>query len=135
MATDLNGDGFPDLAVTASTDRLVVRIINKGTPAVAGPTFNQPSTAYATGVEPIALASADINRDGFQDLVVVNKVNETVTVYLGYGDGTAVASETYPVGNAPQSVAVGDFNGDGWPDLAVANSGDDTVTILRNRGS
>ena len=110
-------------------------IINKGASAVASTTFNQPSTPYATGLQPIALAAGDINRDGFQDLAVVNKGNDTVTVFLGYGDGTAVASETYPVGAVPQSVAIGDFNGDGWPDLAVANSGDDTVTILRNRGS
>ena len=135
VAADLNGDGFPDLAVTAATDRHLVPLINKGMPASSGSTFNQPSTPYSTGVEPIALAAADVNRDGFQDLAVVNKGDNTITVFLGYGDGTAVASETYPVGNAPQSVAVGDFNGDDWPDLAVANSGDDTVTILRNRGS
>jgi hypothetical protein len=135
VATDLNGDGFPDLAVTAATARHVVMIINRGASAVAGTTFNQPSTPYATGVQPIALAAANINRDGFQDLAVVNQGDNTVTVFLGYGDGTVVASETYPVGSAPQSVAVGDFNGDGWPDLAVANSGDDTVTILRNRGT
>jgi hypothetical protein len=135
VATDLNGDGFPDLAVTAATARHVVMIINRVASAVAGTTFNQPSTPYATGVQPIALAAANINRDGFQDLAVVNQGDNTVTVFLGYGDGTVVASETYPVGSAPQSVAVGDFNGDGWPDLAVANSGDDTVTILRNRGT
>ncbi|MBI3608336.1 MAG: VCBS repeat-containing protein [Nitrospirae bacterium] len=135
VATDLNGDGFPDLAVTTATGRQLVLVINKGTSATSGSTFNPPSTTYATGAQPIALAAADINHDGFQDLAVVNKGDNTVTVFLGYGDGTVVASETYPVGNAPLSVAVGDFNGDGWPDLAVANSGDDTVTILRNRGS
>ncbi len=136
VATDLNGDGFPDLAVTAATARHLVMIINKGASAVAGTTFNLPSpTTYATGVQPIALAATDINGDGFQDFAVVNQGDNTVTVFLGYGDGTAVASETYLVGATPQSVAAGDFNGDGWPDLAVANSGDDTVTILRNRGS
>ena len=135
VATDLNGDGFSDLAVTTATGRQLVLVINKGTSATSGSTFNPPTTTYATGVQPIALAAADINRDGFQDLAVVNQGDNTVTVFLGYGDGTAVASETYPVGTAPQSVAVGDFNGDGSPDLAVANSGDDTVTILRNRGS
>jgi len=133
-ATDLNGDGFPDLAVTTATGRQLVLVINKGTSATPGSTFNPPTTTYSTGVQPIALAAADINRDGFQDLAVVNRGDNTVTVFLGYGNGTAVVSETYSVGNAPQSVAVGDFNGDSCPDLAVANSGDDTVSILRNRG-
>jgi hypothetical protein len=80
------------------------------------------------------VAAGDVNQDQLDDLVVVNRLDETLVVYLGHGDGTLTVSETYPVGSVPQSVAVGDFNGDSFPDIAVANSGDDTVSILRNRG-
>jgi len=135
VAVDLNGDPFLDLAVTAAVDNTLTFILNKGASGAPGAHFQVPSQPYATGAGPIALTAADVNGDQFQDLVVVNRDADTVMVFLGYGDGTAVASETYPVGHAPQSVAVGDFNGDDRPDLAVANSGDDTVTILRNRGS
>ena len=134
VAADLNGDGFLDLAVTAGSGNTLTVILNKGTPTAPGPHFEAPSLPYTTGAVPIALASADVNGDQFKDLVVVNRDANSVTVFLGNGDGTAVLSETYPVGSAPQSVAVGDFNGDSWPDIAVANSGDDTVSILRNRG-
>ena len=133
VAVDLNGDPFLDLAVTAANNTLTF-ILNKGTPNVSGLHFHDPSQSYTTGAVPIALASADVNGDHLQDLVIVNRGDNTVSVFLGHGDGTAVLSETCAVGNAPQAVAVGDFNGDSWPDLAVANSGDDTVTILRNRG-
>jgi hypothetical protein len=131
-ATDLNLDGFPDLAVTTISGGLVV-IINKGVPGGVA-TFNPPGTPYPTGAEPVAVAAGDINQDQLEDLVVVNRPDETLVVYLGHGDGTLTVSETYAVGAAPQAVAVGDFNGDSFPDLAVANSGDDTVSILRNRG-
>jgi hypothetical protein len=133
VATDLNGDGFLDLAATTASNNRLTVLLNRGT--AAGLQFEVQTQFSATGALPIAVVAADLNNDGFQDLAVVNATAETVSIYLGQGDGTAVASETYPVGNAPQSVAVGDFNGDDWPDLAVANSGDDTVTILRNRGS
>ncbi len=134
VAVDLNGDGFLDLAVTAAVDNTLTFILNKGAPTAPAPHFQDPSQPYATGAVPIALTAADVNGDQLQDLVVVNRDADSVTVFLGNGDGTAVLSETYPVGSAPQSVAVGDFNGDSWPDIAVANSGDDTVSILRNRG-
>ena len=136
VATDLNNDSYADLVVTAVPDNLMTVILNQGTSG-HGLTFSPSSLSYqtyTTGPRPVAMASGDWNKDENADLVVVNRDDNTVTVFLGYGDGTLVNSETYPVGNAPQSVAVGDFNGDSFPDLAVANSGDDTVSILRNRG-
>jgi hypothetical protein len=89
----------------------------------------------ATGAEPIAVATADFNGDGKVDLAVVNRIDGTVTIFLGNGDGTFTAHGTpVAVGNDPAAIAVGDFNKDGKPDLAVANSADDTVTILRGNG-
>jgi hypothetical protein len=133
-AVDLNTDGCPDLAVTAAIDSTVTVLLNQKVSGVCASTFT-PGSPSPTDPQPVALASGDWNKDGFEDLVVVNRDGKTVTVFLGNGDGTLVNSETYPVGSLPQSVAVGDFNKDSWPDLAVANSGADTVTILRNRGA
>ncbi len=43
---------------------------------------NFTSTSYLPGNRPVAVASADINRDGFPDLVVADK-NDFITVLLG----------------------------------------------------
>jgi hypothetical protein len=135
VAVDLNGDQFLDLAVTAAVDNTLTFILNRGASWVSGDYFQSPPfQTYTTGAVPIALTASDVNGDLLPDLVVVNRDDDTVSVFLSHGDGTAVLSETYKVGAMPQAVAVGDFNGDSFPDLAVANSDDDTVTILRNRG-
>ena len=81
----------------------------------------------------------DLNRDGKQDLVVVNgsigtTVGHTVTVLLGNGDGSFRAPVSYAVGSSPYAVVAADFNRDGIPDLAVANGDDDNVSILFGNG-
>ncbi|MCU1343399.1 MAG: hypothetical protein JWN92_2822 [Candidatus Acidoferrum typicum] len=89
-----------------------------------------PRTDYPTGVAPAAVATADFNGDGFQDLVVANQTDSTIWIYHGVGDGTFLtpsASDKYTVGRLPSAVAVGDFNGDGKTDIVVADAGDSTI--------
>jgi len=45
-----------------------------------------PAT-LATALEPKALASGDLNADGYQDLVVANSSSNTISVFLGNGAG------------------------------------------------
>jgi trimeric autotransporter adhesin len=84
------------------------------------------------------ILTADFNRDGIPDLVILG--NGTISVLLGNGDGTFTAAPS-PSDNLPGAIAMGDFNGDGIPDLAVApvldegnsevflGNGDGTFTI------
>jgi hypothetical protein len=94
--------------------------------------FGPPSPSISGGWS--AVAAGDFNRDGFPDIVAVNRSAATVTTYFGDGDGALLPSETYVVGAVPEAVTTGDFNGDGWLDIGVADSYDDTVSVLRNRG-
>jgi hypothetical protein len=76
---------------------------------------------FAVGLNPYFLAVGDFNGDGRLDMVAANISSNTVSVLIGYGDGTFQHHVDYATGPYPSSVAVGDFLGNGILDLAVAN--------------
>jgi hypothetical protein len=75
-----------------------------------------------------SIAVGDFNGDGKADLAITNQIDNSisyggssVSILLGYGDGTFTAGKTITNPPAqPRSVVIGDFNGDGIQDLAVA---------------
>ena len=89
---------------------------------------------FPTGQGPVAVATGDFNGDGIRDVVVVNSIDNTVSILLGQRNGTLGPKTDFPVGKSPSAVAVGDFNADGKTDLAVTNSEDGTVSILLGNG-
>jgi Flp pilus assembly secretin CpaC len=98
-----------------------------------------PRKDYSTGNAPVALATADFNGDGHQDLVVANNKDSTISVLLGVGDGTfgtqtpiTIPGGTLP--STPSAVAVGDFDGDKNLDIAVTDSSNNSVLILFGDG-
>ena len=50
----------------------------------------------------------DFNGDGHLDLAVSSPFSDTVSVFLGKGDGTFQAAQSYNVGYDPGFVAAGD---------------------------
>jgi hypothetical protein len=130
-AGDFNGDGILDLAIAdyGSTALTILKGNGDGTfTQVSGePTLPQFSNFVTT---------ADLNGDGKLDLVFSNTCGtgctaNTISIFLGNGDGTFQPGLSFTVGNNPQAVGVGDFNGDGLLDLAVTNSSDNTISILQ----
>jgi hypothetical protein len=134
VAGDLTGDGLPDIVVTNAGSNTVTILSND--PANPG-TF-QPRVGLAVGGNgPRDVRLADLNGDGFLDIVTANYSNNTVGVLLNRGDGTFAPAQTYAAGTAANSayaLAVGDFYGDGFPSVAVGNPNAGNVTILRGNG-
>jgi hypothetical protein len=148
---DFNGDGILDLAVInvcgndpncQSFASTVTILLGNG-----DGTFTPVAASLAVGDDPESIAVGDFNGDGIPDLAIPNSWNnnvpdDTVTIFLGNGDGTFTPTATSPTGFNPDSIVVGDFNGDGIPDLAVSNAlGDNfsgytsgTVSILLGNG-
>jgi FG-GAP-like repeat/FG-GAP repeat len=89
----------------------------------------------AVDPSPHSVALADLNSDGKLDLVVVSsQSNETVSVFLGNGDGTFQPQARYSVGSYPYGLAVADVNLDGNLDLLVSNYVDGTISVLLGNG-
>ncbi len=81
---------------------------------------NFPISTLATGASPISVATgilrssttANPNPSLFQDLIVANNGDNTVSVFLGNGDGTFGMNTDFTTGNGPSSIATGNFNAD-----------------------
>ncbi len=124
---DFNGDGNADLAVTnGGTSGTVTVLLGNGT---GGFTF-APSSPFAVGISPAAIALGDFNGDGILDLAIAG--SQTVTVLRGNGDGSFTSAFGTNVGGS--SITVGDFNGDGILDLALANQSGNNVIVLLGTG-
>lgn len=115
-AADINGDGHPDLAIANQGSDDVTVLLGDG----AG-RFNAASgSPVAVGDGPVAMATADLNRDGKADLAVANNGSKDAAVLLGRGAGGFGPAPGSPIqlGASPGDVAAADLNGDGNVDLA-----------------
>jgi autotransporter-associated beta strand protein len=97
-------------------------------------TFGPQLPATTEGQVFSSLAIGDFNGDGLLDVAVTNYYSDTISVFLGAGDGTFGAPTTVAEGYTPYWVVVGDFNGDGKLDLAVSNVNSGYVGILLGNG-
>jgi hypothetical protein len=99
---------------------------------------NDGSGGFALASSPVvghgahSVVAADVNGDGWIDLICANASDNTVSVLTNNWIGGFVLSGTYAVGSGPVSVVAADVNGDGWVDLICANSGNNTLSVLTN---
>jgi hypothetical protein len=141
---DLNGDGMPDVALTDSVGVKV--LLHQG--AASATTYAAPvsvftSTPNASTSAANVIAIADVNGDGFNDIVVTDPgptggSAPTVVVILqdATHPGQFLAPTTYSTaqGGYAQSIVVADVNGDGHLDIVVGGTQGVTV-LLQNPSS
>jgi len=98
--------------------------------------------AFPVFGEPYAVARADFNGDGRQDLATAlwdsfSNTTNAVQIDLNQGGGRFdfTAAPNYAVGDQPAALGSGDFNNDGDVDLVSVNTMSDNVSILTNNGA
>ena len=81
---------------------------------------------------PQYIINGDINKDNYLDIVTVNSKNDSISVFMGYGNGSFAPQMMYSTGidSYPYAMAIGDLNNDNRLDLVIANSGTDNIGIL-----
>ncbi|MDC0678921.1 FG-GAP repeat domain-containing protein [Sorangium atrum] len=130
QVADFNGDGKLDVVTSNFVGSSLSVLLGNGDGTL------QSATNYsAPGANtPNDVAVADVNGDGKLDLISANANGQTLSVWLGNGDGTFQPAIVFPSGGSfPDAVAVGDLNGDGKLDLATTNYFANTVSVLINQ--
>ena len=97
-----------------------------------------PDTLYLLSPSrPAAIASGDLNEDGFPDLVTANSEDGTISVLLNDGDGGFLPAANYLAGPVPRAVVIAKLDGH-QADIVVASTDsfdfDGNVSVLHNRG-
>ncbi|TLU83214.1 MAG: hypothetical protein FDX30_09175 [Chlorobium sp.] len=93
-----------------------------------------PKVDYGAGIKPESVCAADLNGDGYDDVITMNNISNSITVLINNGNGTLNATDEYSTGSAPRSLSIADVNGDGFTDLITANCRSDSVSVLLNKG-
>jgi hypothetical protein len=95
--------------------------------------------SLSTGSLPAQIVTADLNGDGWDDLVVRNAGDGTLTVFFSNDSGSDAtgnalfpSSVTLPVGLGVSDVTLADVDRDGAMDIIVTNKVSGEVGILRN---
>src|ERR1019366_6889300 len=133
MAGDFYGSGKIDLMTFDDGDAGLSLLQNIG-----GGHFQAAPVTHSSNAT--GIVAGDFNRDGKQDVAVVNTPNckapckGTVTVFPGTNSNYFNPGATYAIGMHGVAIAAGDLNHDGILDLVVVNSfaGDtaDTSVLL-----
>jgi Flp pilus assembly secretin CpaC/tetratricopeptide (TPR) repeat protein len=133
---DFNADGKVDLAIVNQTT-LANPSIAQGNVVVLQGNGDGTFTEFAgspitVGINPVAIASADLDGNASADLAIVNNTDNSVTILLNNGDGTFVAGPNSPLATSPNptGIALADFAQNGTAGIAVTCAGSNTFRVF-----
>lgn len=122
VIVDVNNDGLPDICTACKNGANV--FINLGSDPNGSPRFRYPVRLDA-GVNPHWIEHADLDNDGFQDLLVADFGTPDAAggwhAFINEGDGTFGDGIVFDWGTDARciSIACGDLDHDGFDDIAV----------------
>jgi RHS repeat-associated protein len=121
---DLNKDGKLDLLVSDITNDSLLTFLGDGS-GLFQTIFSTASVDEGTEIQ-----AADVNRDGFVDVIVATQRSGS-TVLMGAGDGTYVSQ--FYASEGSSGMAIADINNDTGVDLITASDASSVALSLNGR--
>jgi hypothetical protein len=141
-AGDVNGDGYGDVIVGASSSnsKAGAAYLYKGSPSgISGSNYiailGLPDESFGSSV-----SAGDVNRDGYSDVVIGSTGNyyglQSFKIYKGSAAGLIYSNTIDGAGSSFgfSSSASGDINGDGYSDIIVGDYGANSVFAYMGNG-
>ena len=96
--------------------------------------YDVPTALTGTDTGPRSVGVADLNKDGFPEIIVVFQTSSTVQVHKNNGSGAFGVSVSRTVGSSPLGLVIADLDGNGNLDVATASAGASLVSVLLGDG-
>ena len=113
-AIDVNADGVLDLVVCHAELGASIGVVTVLTGSASGFTPGRPTAA---GILPIAVAGADIDGNGGEEIIVADSNGDAILALLP-GQAPRLLAKL----DTPSDLAVADFDGDGDDDIAASSA-------------
>ncbi|CAF4196821.1 unnamed protein product [Adineta steineri] len=124
--------------ITIITTRLTTRSTTRRTTSTTTGSCLVDSVLASFKPSTISLDSillADVNEDDKLDIIVGNRPEKTIMIFLNHDNGTFTQSKTVSHGIVSSHLTTGDINNDGKLDIIATSTYETDITIFYNAGN
>jgi hypothetical protein len=134
---DFNNDNVPDLLGSILINNTVAVLLGNGDGTFQTPRISATGAGLGSFGSAKDSEAADVNGDGFDDIIVANTSSADISVLLSRGDGTFDVQRRFDTLAVASELEIADVNGDGALDVLVTDVQRDIVgqiSLLIGRG-
>ena len=130
---DFNGDGEIDIAIGSGAGRFISVFMGAGDGTFG---TENPVEVGPTGAWVRSICIADVDGDGWDDMVSTTRDHDKVAVLLNNGSGSFGAASHFEAnGTSETTCAAADVNGDGITDFFIGSFSSSTISLMLGDGS